>query len=173
MWLVDLFATGGFGTIVGLVGSYMTKREERLSEEIKIRGQKELAQLRIREQELEQAHEVAMADKEIDKVEVEGALKIGEVEAGAFVASVTEAGKNIGITFVDAIRGMMRPVITVYLLGVATYLTFKLNTLVGGLAALPEDKAFALYTSVIGQIIFLTATAVTWWFGSRPTTKPR
>lgn len=173
MWLVDLFATGGFGTIVGLLGSYMTKREERLSEEIKIRGQQELAQLRLKEQELEQSHELGMADKQMQRAEVEGALKIGEVEAGAFVASVAESSRNIGITIVDAIRGLMRPIITIYLLAVATYLTYKLNQLVGGLAALPQDDAFELYTSVIGQIIFLTATAVTWWFGSRPTQKPR
>ena len=173
MWLVDLFATGGFGTIVGLVGSYMTKREERLSKEIEIKGQKQLAELRLKEQEQEQAHELGMADKAQKRVETEGALKIGEVEAGAFVASVADANRNVGIKFVDGIRGLMRPAITLYLLIIATVLAWKLNKLVGGLNGLPVDEVYALYKSVIQQIIFLTATAVTWWFGSRPTQQPR
>lgn len=169
MWLIDLFATGGFGTVVGLLGSYMTKREERLSQQIRLESEKQMAELRIKEQELEQAHELGMADKQMQRAEVEGALKIGEVEAAAFVASVKESGKKIGITFIDGVRGMMRPLITTYLLIVSTILAYKLNALVGGLQVLPADEVYKLYREVIQQIIFLTATAVTWWFGSRPT----
>lgn len=165
MWLVDLVTTGGFGAVVGLVGSYLTKREERMI-------QTEMAAARLEEAKLEFSHELSMADKQMERAEVEGNLQVQEVEAGAFVESVKTASATIGITFVDAIRGLMRPVITLYLLGVATLLAIKVDDLVGGMAVFNGDQLFALYDQVIMQVIFLTATAVTWWFGSRPAGKP-
>ncbi len=56
----------------------------------------------------------------------------------------------------------------IYLLAIATMATIKLNGFVGGREAL---KTIELYQDVINQILFLTATAVTWWFGSRLSSK--
>jgi hypothetical protein len=171
MWLVDLFATGGFGTVVGLLGSYLTKREERKQYELDAKHKLQMAEIRFKEVELENSHEIAIASKNIERAEVEGSIKIDGIEAKAFVESVKNSHTPIGVKLVDSIRGLMRPIITVYLLIVATILTFKIDDLVGGLTSLGPEKLFALYEDVIMQVVFLTATAVTWWFGSRPSRK--
>ncbi|MBU6955983.1 hypothetical protein KP814_31850 [Hahella sp. HN01] len=70
--------------------------------------------------------------------------------------------------FVDAIRGLMRPLITVYLLILATFVTLNISRHLGGVGALSPVDLMALYKEAIAKMLFLTTTAVTWWFGSRP-----
>ncbi|ABC28924.1 hypothetical protein HCH_02094 [Hahella chejuensis KCTC 2396] len=70
--------------------------------------------------------------------------------------------------FVDAIRDLMRPLITVYLLILATFVTLNISRHLGGVGALSPVDLMVLYKEAIAQMLFLTTTAVTWWFGSRP-----
>ena len=166
--LIGLFSTGGMGAIIGLAGSWMTKREDRKKAELDLQREIEIGNLRLKELEAESSHELAMADKEMERAEVEGDIAIESAEIGAFTESLKAQAKSTGIVFVDAVRGMMRPVITVFLLGLSTWLAVTVHTLVGGLKTISMTELFDLYEIIIQQIIFLTVTAVTWWFGSRP-----
>jgi len=104
---------------------------------------------------------------------VEGSVAIDQAKIEAFTDDLKEQSKNYGIKVVDGIRGLMRPLITVYLLVIATLLTLKINQLVGGLDSLEMSELKGIYDNVINQMLFLTATAVTWWFGSRPSSQRR
>ena len=104
---------------------------------------------------------------------MEGSVAIDQAEIEAFTDGLKEQSKNYGIKVVDGIRGLMRPLITVYLLVIATLLTLKINQLVGGLDSLEMSELKGIYDNVINQMLFLTATAVTWWFGSRPSSQRR
>jgi hypothetical protein len=129
-----------------------------------------MADIRAKEAEAEAEHELRIADKEYDKSELEGDIE----ETNRSYDTLQESLKSLkptGIKWVDALRGMMRPAITVYLMVVATILTLRIGALVGGLESLNPKALFALYQDVIQQIVFLTATAVTWWFGSRPSSR--
>lgn len=167
-WIVDLFASGGMGALVGMLGSWMTKREDRKNLELTIKRDVQLGELRLKELAAESEHELAMADKEVERAEVEGDIAIESAEIGAFAESLQAQAKSTGIVFVDAIRGLMRPLITVFLLILATWLAASVNDMVGGLESMPKAELFDLYRLIIQQLIFLTVTAVTWWFGSRP-----
>lgn len=169
--IAALLTSGGTGGLIGLVGSWLTKREERKSLEIKFKHEVAMADIRRQEFELEADHELAMADKEMQRAELEGDIAVQGAELEAFTSSLDESKKSYGIIIVDAIRGLMRPVITVYLLVVATLCTLKIGSLVGGLESLDPEMLSATYQSVINQMLFLTATSVTWWFGSRPSSK--
>jgi hypothetical protein len=166
--LLSLFTSTGFGGIVGILGSWLTKREERKNLELKYEHDFKMAELRRDEIKLESAHELAMADKQMERTQVEGNIALGEAELSAFQEGLREQNKTYGIKFVDGVRGLMRPLITLYLLAIATMLTYKINELVGGISTLPIDELINTYKDVINQMLFLTATAVTWWFGSRP-----
>lgn len=162
--MLEFLTSAGFGSIIGLVGSFLTKREARKSK----------AQ--------DYAHAEAMADRAMEELKLEGQLHIdaiqaeGEIqtemaETNAFAESLKQGNKNTGIGFVDAIRGLMRPTITIYMLIIATYFTIKVSDLLGGLEVLEQAELLALYKQILKDMLFLTVTAVTWWFGSRPERK--
>lgn len=166
--LADILASSGLGAMVGLLGSWLTKREERRNLEIKLGHESAMAQIRKEEAAFEFEHELAMADKQVERAEVEGMIARDIADMGAFRESLAEQRMLYRIKPVDAIRGLMRPLITVYLLILATIVTLKIGRHVGGIEHLDETLMSALYTDTITQIFFLVTTAVTWWFGSRP-----
>ena len=167
-WITDIVTSGGMGAIIGLAGSWMTKREDRKKAELDLERELKVGELRLKELEAESNHELAMADKAMERAEVEGNIAIESEEIAAFAESLKSQAKSTGIIFVDAVRGLMRPTITVFLLGLSTWMAIAVHKLVGGLDSLPANELFALYKLIIMQVIFLTVTAVTWWFGSRP-----
>ena len=169
--LSGIFASSGLGAIIGTIGSYLGKIEERKAKAQEYGQELALREWDAKETALSQRHEMAIADKEIQRAETEGAIALDAREADGWVESIKQSGKQSGIVIVDAIRGLMRPVITVYLLVIASVIAYRISMLVGGLEALPMEEMVSLYRHVISQIIFLTATAVTWWFGSRPQSK--
>ena len=153
---------------VGLLGSWLTKREERRNIEVRFAHEAKMADIRKEEAAIESTHELAMADKHMERAEVEGGISLGMAEMGAFTQGLKEQQMVYKIKWVDAIRGLMRPVITIYLLILASFVTWRVGIHTGGLAQLDETIMSDLYADTIGQIFFLVTTAVTWWFGSRP-----
>ena len=171
--LLSILTSTGAGGIIGVVGSWLTKREERKNIQLQFERDVKLAEIRKDEAKIEADHELALADKQIERAQVEGSVAIDQAEVEAFSKGLKEQSKTYGIKAVDGIRGLMRPVITVYLLVIATLLTLKINELVGGLDSLEMSELKGIYDNVINQMLFLTATAVTWWFGSRPSSQRR
>jgi len=171
--LLSILTSTGAGGIIGVVGSWLTKREERKNIQLQFERDVKLAEIRKDEAKIEADHELALADKQIERAQVEGSVAIDQAEIEAFTDGLKEQSKNYGIKVVDGIRGLMRPLITVYLLVIATLLTLKINQLVGGLDSLEMSELKGIYDNVINQMLFLTATAVTWWFGSRPSSQRR
>ena len=171
--LLSILTSTAAGGIIGVVGSWLTKREERKNIQLQFERDVKLAEIRKDEAKIEADHELALADKQIERAQVEGSVAIDQAKIEAFTDDLKEQSKNYGIKVVDGIRGLMRPLITVYLLVIATLLTLKINQLVGGLDSLEMSELKGIYDNVINQMLFLTATAVTWWFGSRPSSQRR
>ncbi|MDA8962619.1 hypothetical protein N9F42_00560 [Pseudomonadales bacterium] len=171
--LLSILTSTGAGGIIGVIGSWLTKREERKNIQLQFERDVKLAEIRKDEAKIEADHELALADKQIERAQVEGSVAIDQAEIEAFSEGLKEQSKTYGIKAVDGIRGLMRPLITVYLLVIATLLTLKINQLVGGLDSLEMSELKGIYDNVINQMLFLTATAVTWWFGSRPSSQRR
>ena len=166
--IVAIFGSTGFGTVIGLLGSAFTRWDERQKQAQEFEQNFKLAQLSIEELKLEQAHELAVVDKEIDKAEVESEIVVNEGELSAFKTSLIEGNKKSAIRWVEGFNSLMRPLITLFFLGVVTWLTVEVHELVGGLDALTHSEIMDLYVKIIATILFLTATSVTWWFGARP-----
>ena len=167
-WVLELFASSGLGSIVGAVGAYFTRKAELAKIKEQNEFQLKTRQLDIQEASSERNHELQLADKQMQRAKVEGDVAEQFVEAEAFKESVAQAGKKWGIWFVDAVKGLMRPTITVYLLVNTTIITMSVASLTGGLESLPSEELVDLYRTIILQVVGLTALAVSWWFGSRP-----
>lgn len=164
--ILGIFSSGGMGALVGLFGSVATKWLEYKTIGQKLIFEKEMAQIRTRELELEQQHAIALADKQIDIAKVEGEIQSDIASMAAFVESQKEQSLHYG-GWVDQVRGLMRPIITMFLLTVSTWLMWEVWGRVDGLTSLEETELLALFRSLLDSVTFLTMTAVTWWFGSR------
>jgi hypothetical protein len=152
---------------VGLIGSLFTKIEERKAKKDKYEFDLKMATLRKEEAEIERSHELAMADKQIERAQAEGQVSVDISDAEAFKKSYDIPSKGIDW------RGIVRPFITAYLLGFTTYLTYQISVLVGGLSGLDPKYITELYQEIITKLLFLTTTAVIWWFGARVTSSKR
>ena len=78
-----------------------------------------------------------------------------------------------GFALVDWLNALMRPSLTVYLVGACTYITLLawrvLETANGGAVSITD--AFNIFHQVTSTVIYLTTSAVTWWFGDRTMSK--
>lgn len=151
MILTDLM----FGGLTGLIGgiaekvmSYKTKKLEIELEKEKFTNERELRKIDAELMREEWAARTKVAEVEADaKVEVE--------DSKAFAASYQLEPKSYGIIWLDALRGAIRPVLTIYLCVVVTVMYTRTD---GG-SINPQ--------SVADTILYLCVTACTWWFGSR------
>ena len=168
-----ILSSSGLGAIVGVVGSWLTKREERANTELQLDHDIRMAEIRSEEARMEYDHALALADKKLEQTVVEGDVAVGQAELSAFTESLKSGSVSTGVRVVDAIRGVMRPVITIYLLIIGSYVAYQINAYVGGLSSLPTNELLSLYRDIISQILFLLTTAVTWWFGSRPSSSKK
>lgn len=78
-----------------------------------------------------------------------------------------------GFAFTDWLNGMMRPALTMYLIGGATYITYLAWQIMeaAGLEMMSVAQAVGIFQQVTSTMIYLAVSAVTWWFGDRTMSK--
>lgn len=75
------------------------------------------------------------------------------------------------MTFVDAVRGLMRPLLTLYLCILTQLIYLDLISITSVKNAISTTNAQSLVDQVVSTVMYLASTAVVWWFGSRPVQK--
>lgn len=166
--IASIMGSTGLGAVVGLIGSAFTKYLELKTLKERLAFEKSMAEIRTKELELEQAHAILVAEKKLELTQAEGEIQREVAEIGAFLESQRADAVRYG-GWVDQVRGLMRPVITIFLLTLVTVFMWRVWQKVGGLEALDQKTIIALFDHMIRSVIFLTVTAVAWWFGSRAT----
>lgn len=137
--LMTIMSSSGVGAITGGIFGWLNRREDRKA------------------RQADQEHERSMVGLKAD-------AETQQSEARAFETSQKTISK-----FGDAVKSMIRPLITGALLYMTWGILQELESLTGGISSLPPEQALALYRDITLNIISLTATAVSWWFASRPT----
>ncbi|WP_178860797.1 hypothetical protein [Thiomicrorhabdus cannonii] len=166
------------GGLIGLFGTGIKMWAEHKSEEAKRTF--ELAMREADRKEMQLEHDLkmkeveAMANRDIAvaqqnrlATEASAASEVEKAEINLRQTSYTMDKATYGGGFVDAIRGLMRPTLTVYFAVLMALIAWQLMKLNGGHWVNPTDAQMMLRDTV-NACIFLTTTAVTWWFGSRP-----
>jgi len=182
------------GGITGLIGSAVTSifnfKTEKLRGEIKIK---------TIEAETSAMIEEAKANIAITKAQVEGEIEVAD--SNAYLQSQKEGNKtlfdnkwidkllsiesywkfitvptavlvSICFGFVDFLRGLMRPLLTIYLTGLATWVTWKsYELLMLTKSAMTATEAVDIFTDATSIVMYLTTTVICWWFGSRQMAK--
>lgn len=147
--ILAFFVSPIFGAIVGNFSSYFNKKLE----------------LSLQKSQWEYEYKVIAleAKNKQEELALEGDLAEKKLEGEAFAEGVKDNGG-----WMDKTRAIIRPLLTMYLVGLASWITWKLHSLVGGLDNIPMDSVFTMYWEIISAIIFLTVTCVTYWFNQRP-----
>ena len=117
----------------------------------------------------DRAHELAMIDRQMEQMKLGGELRLQESNAQADIAQAKAIYRHDSsiksATWVDNLRGSVRPIIT-YLL-VVTFIAIK----GAGLYALIAIEGMAIYQALpaIGDDQFnaMLAAGISFWFGSR------
>lgn len=135
-------ATGIIGSLVGTVGRYVEKRQE------------------IKQMSLEFSQEIKLQELQISarssELESEQAIALVKADSDIKTASYAhDASYGPIMPVIAAILRFVRPILTFGLLGFTVYIFFIVH----------EDPQVGRELS--NQIMFLTTTAVAWWFGDR------
>jgi hypothetical protein len=163
-----VLTSGGFGAITGLIGGlgqkWLSLKHQRQEQNFKF----QMAKASNEEAKSERDHSIAMADKHLEVVQSEGEIASEIADVHALEASIRVAGKDSGVHWVEAVKHLMRPIITLFLLVQVEWLLYVLWGKVGGLEAMTQLQAYEIFMHIVKQVVFLAVTAVSWWFASRP-----
>ena len=168
--LTSIFS--GVGT--GLLGSVVTNVSDYFEQRRKNKHELAMRRLDIEEMDKDYEHRKDLKAQETQAV-------VQQKSYGHDARSYTEGMRiksgwlKVPLVFVDFVRGLVRPALTVYLI-VLVWLTF--NRVEGvidsaGMEAIKPQEALVIFAGVVDMILYLAATAVTWWYGTRPRSQQR
>jgi hypothetical protein len=169
MAIAEIIGSIFSGGVTGLIGAGIT------------------AFVEFKKQKLMFEHEVKMEElnQKTMQMEIEGQLRIAETEAEAAInvadaetlaksydadrAAYTNEAARTGILFklVDFVRGMIRPVLTIYLAVIVSLLYWNMQGALGDVSTLNPNDLMSLYREVVLSIIYVATTVILWWFGTR------
>lgn len=182
--------TGLIGSVVGGIFKYKTMKAQ-----IELKKAEHSHEMNMVKAESEAMIAEAKANIAITRAQVEGAVDLED--AKAYVASQREGNKALFnsswierlftvkgkwqiITlplamlvavlfgFTDFLRGVIRPVLTIYLCGATTWITMMAWQIMRqhGME-LDASQAMEIFIQVTSIVTYLTVSCVTWWFGDR------
>ncbi len=125
-----------------------------------------------RDKKLDAEHDVAVRKLQIEMADKEWAGKLEVADSEALKAAITSEPKLYGITWLDALRGLVRPGLTIYLCALTTMIYIKATSVLN-VEYLTVINAYELVMQIINTILYLTTTCVLFWFGSRNKNKPK
>lgn len=138
----------------------------------------------FKKQQLIYSHEEKMAEIDIKttQMEIDGAERIAGIEAESAIsvadanalsesykadaANYSSSKSSAWFVFVDVIRGLIRPALTLYLMAISTMIYLDLDALMAG-EAYTASEAKIMVAQVINTLLYITTTVVLWWFGTR------
>ena len=136
--LMTIFSSSGAGALIGGVFGWLGKREDRKTR-------------------------AADQNYELSKIEATSRADTEVSNAHSF-----EESQKTKSSFGDGLKSAMRPLITGALMYMVFQILMQLEELTGGIASFPPEDAARLYRDIVLNIVSLAATAISWWFASRP-----
>lgn len=128
-------------------------------------------------------------DLQVAQVEAEGKMVIARTEAEATIAVSTaslqaasmaadRATYAVGdhpsrwLIIVDFLRGIVRPIETLYFTGLLTYVSYRAFLMFDSMSQFNQSTVVSqLVPEVISTVLYLSTTIILWWFGVRQKSK--
>lgn len=177
-------ATGLLGILIQQWGENKKRRHD-----LELLKQQHTQTLELRRIEGEQALQMATVSAESAEklAEIQAAARLEESASDDYRASVAsdratysslDAQKvwyvAAAMGFVDFLRGIIRPGITIYSMVLLTLLLYWVHDMWSrSLLVLSPDDTKKLMLEVVGTTTYLVITTTVWWFGRRPESPPK
>jgi hypothetical protein len=175
--LGTIFGSIFSGGATGLIGVVIQRWADYKNKQLDIQVEREKRETEIAKRK---------ADAEIMQAEYAGRLRVAQEEGAtardvadteAFAATLWKeperysAGKFTNgqqwvLVILDAVRGSVRPLLTIYLCALTTYVWVQVRGIVAA-ESLDAKAAIEVWTMVVQNILYLTTTVTLWWFGTR------
>ena len=166
-------ATGLLGAIIQRWFDLKTKDRDLAMMRLQHEQALALAQIEsVRAERRAQADEFA-ADRAAEAQEAAADAKAlvasYEADQARYLDKSQQNSRFVRILFavVDGIRGLIRPLLTAYLVVLVTWMFVWARALAGNTALTTAD-AVNIIGQIVATILYLTTACVLWWFGSRP-----
>lgn len=122
------------------------------------------------------------ADAQVRGAELDAQARADEAAARSYIASIdadratyldpkVQSRSKFAramMTIVDSVRGLIRPLLTVYLVVLVTFMYNWASNLAGTEHGINAADAGALVKTIVNTLLYLVTTVVVWWFGVRP-----
>jgi len=167
--ILGIFGSGGFGSLLGIVGGYFNRK-------LDIQGRK----LEIEDKVNDRAHELVKMEKEVllMKAESDYKIQIATTEADALVEKAGYEAMKESYNFaktssedglVDKFSRAVRPSLTLafFLFSVAIFYQVTSFIYSSNLSLKPEE-ILKLWILIIEWVLFQSGVCIGWWFAMRP-----
>lgn len=169
-------ATGIIGVIAQRFADYKNKQLD-----MQLEAQRFANNVSMKKIDAEIMAQEYAAKTQITVLETAGASDVADSQA--FAASyalepkryaseaVMTPGQNWVMVLIDALRGFVRPALTLYLcvLVTAIYVQARMSL---AQEDITPDQALELFKLTLGTICYVWTTVTLWWFGTRNRTQP-
>jgi len=181
--------SGIIGVVTGLVGNIVTSITN-----LKVQKLKNVHEEKLIELETQAMLAKTDADIRITEAKVKG--KLDQIESETYKENIKVGNKGllekgtiaklfegkwtkwlgVLLTFmlgiVDVLKGFIRPILTLYLVGLTSWLTYYAAGILSSKEALlGASEASIIFRNVTEIVIYLTVSVVTWWFADRRVAK--
>lgn len=172
--LLSLLGTSGFGAIIGWLGGAVNRYFDMKTKDKDLDAKK-----------VDQAHELALKDKDLEYMreeyaqraqlaQAEGEIELQKAGYAALETSYSNDKAAYGGGFVDSVRGLLRPLITLAFFGFAVAVFVAVLQIVWEQRiTFTRDEVFELFKYCVYWVLFQAAVCIGWWFALRPSTPAR
>jgi hypothetical protein len=187
-----------FGSLVGIVGSGVTAFANYKTSQLQAQEREAERKFELAKIEAETKAMIAESEASIKVAQVTYRGQTDVEEAKAFTESQKEAhGCNLDngvivsmydrgpvmawlaaiLTFLlglcDVLKGLMRPALTIYVMLIASWVTYESYEIFSAfeIARFDAQEAWVSWKSTVDFILLLASTLISWWFGDRRLTK--
>jgi len=173
--IAGIFGSAGLGGITGVIGSFLTGRAK--AKEAQAARQHDLAMRKLDQEETRLDAELALKRTEteagirLQETEIERQIASDRADVALKKASYAHDKSLDGGWFINGLRALMRPMITVVLLVMTGLWGWAVWSAVDGLEQMAHEQLMAALLKLIDMAVFLTNLAVSWWFGDRALNK--
>ena len=108
----------------------------------------------------------SVASYAVDKA----AYYTGQLVGDKWYVAAVNALVGLLLGLVDVVRGFTRPALTLYTIGLTTYMFIWIQNIVAkmGLEQFTPTEIKNLTMQIVGAVLYLTTVSFVWWFGTRP-----
>lgn len=167
--ILGIFGSGGFGSIVGVIGGYFNRKLDIEAKRIDLEDHKEQRAHDLLKQEADRKYmESEYAQKiQVSTIEAEKAVEVAGY--GAMAESYKFAATTSKDGWVDTFSKAVRPIITLCFLLGSIIIFWELQKAVDALqSSMHPKEILKLYILVIEWILFQAGICIGWWFAMRP-----